>query len=711
MRKDDAPCPYCNEIINHRTVEKWDHFRNCIETNKIMVEGEDYVVCPICGLWGRDIGPHMVRIHQIPKDKRKELFPDLQIQCRKYTEEKDQTCIARYGSTSPLGNKDVRQKAIDTTRENYGVDNPFASSEVQGKIKSTNIERYGYEHPMQNEDVFCKQQASANASPNKLEQFFDEHTCDSIVFTGYGGRYIRTKTGVRKYNRVVKNLCPDFMIFQDSVLVKARDRSREKKKMDRGRHRTRYVIEILGDYYHSEEVIGVPTEEHEEEIIAAYDSVGIQCLTIWETDIVSRWNEIKDEIGDWISKAVSDINECPIYKKSTKVKKDKRKAEIICPLDSGIVFKTQEQLDRWKVSPDNLYRPELILGRDYVVCGECGLRFRKLGIHLARTHKMSEEDYLVLHPSAQIVASNEVDKISSRLKSKIRGSYQKRIAYRLPNGDIVRKKTAWKKAWGIEDPPKDTVLDASEIEIDILSEQIEGVDYVVCTVCGFKGKNIKRHVKKEHGLEGYAGSLKSEGCIEALSLAANKSWESRGRHDITKEILEKLLIEEGLTKVDVGKKLGVSGPVISYYCKKFGLVIPRRKKVEVESKKKEACGLDEVCLRRLYFEDLLRDSEIAEKFGITKDGVAYYRKKYSIKAMEERERIGLRAVRDGKKNINIVSKGEFIDLLREYGEKNLGEVFGCSRMLIRTKIRELDLEGDGPSDSILQLSGNAGELD
>lgn len=205
-------------------------------------------------------------------------------------------------------------------------------------------------------------------------------------------------------------------------------------------------------------VIGVPTEEHEEELIAAYDSVGIQCLTIWEADIVHRWNEIRDEIDDWISKAVEDINACPIYKRATRVKKDKRKAHLECPFGSGKRFKTQDQLDKWVVSSDNLYRSELVEGRDYVICAECGKRFRKLGIHLARTHKVSEDEYLEKHPGHQIVATIESEKIAKRLDGKERGTYRKKVGYRLPDGRIVRRKPAWEKAWGGEGP-EDSVLD------------------------------------------------------------------------------------------------------------------------------------------------------------------------------------------------------------------------------------------------------------
>jgi len=146
--------------------------------------------------------------------------------------------------------------------------------------------------------------------------------------------------------------------------------------------------------------------------------------------------------------------------KSTKAKKDKRKAYIECPLGSGKKFKTQGQLDKWMVSDDNLYRPELVAGRDYVCCAECGGRFRKLGIHLARTHKISEEEYLEQHPGLQIVATSESEKIANRLGGKERGVYKKKIGYRLPDGSIVRRKPAWERAWK-GNGPADSILDLS----------------------------------------------------------------------------------------------------------------------------------------------------------------------------------------------------------------------------------------------------------
>ncbi len=165
-------------------------------------------------------------------------------------------------------------------------------------------------------------------------------------------------------------------------------------------------------------------------------------------------------------------------------------------------------------------------GIDYVICNECGDRFRKLGIHLARTHNMSEDEYLTLHSGCQIVASAEVEKITNRLKSKKRGAYKKKVAYLLPDGTIVRRKTAWESAWN-GSPPLDSILDASKVDLDPWKDKVEGVDYVVCIICGYRGKNLSRHVRKEHDIDKYDGILKSDVCLKSLSDAANKSWETK----------------------------------------------------------------------------------------------------------------------------------------------------------------------------------------
>jgi hypothetical protein len=297
----------------------------------------------------------------------------------------------------------INDKRIATVRKKYGVDNVFSFPEIQEKIVQTNQRRYGVKHPMQNEDVLIRQKDSAHDAPSELEKFFDKHTCENIVFTGYGGRFIRTRIGVRKYGRIVKDLNPDFMVFSNNVLESALAASTEHRAMDRQKHRSHYVVELLGDYYHSEKVIGVKSEEHEKEIVEAYKSAGIECLVLWEKDVLTRWESIRPMIDAWVEKAVRDMNDNPIWSRATKNKVDRRKGDLIAPDGSGKKFKSHKMLEKWITSPLNYWKLGMIEGKDYIVCLECGMRVAKVTEHVRRSHGMMKEEYLIKYPQAQMV--------------------------------------------------------------------------------------------------------------------------------------------------------------------------------------------------------------------------------------------------------------------------------------------------------------------
>ena len=45
------------------------------------------------------------------------------------------------------------------------------------------------------------------------------------------------------------------------------------------------VVEVFGDYWHSEEVIGIPTEQHVAERVAHFAKFGFACLIFWEREL------------------------------------------------------------------------------------------------------------------------------------------------------------------------------------------------------------------------------------------------------------------------------------------------------------------------------------------------------------------------------------------------------------------------------------------
>jgi len=94
-------------------------------------------------------------------------------------------------------------------------------------------------------------------------------------------------------------------------------------------------------------------------------------------------------------------------------------------------------------------------------------------------------------------------------------------------------------------------------------------------------------------------------------------------------------------------------------------------------------GLDEETIRHLYLELFLSDSEIGKRFGLTGEGVAYFRKKYGIQTMKSVDRVAGRAKLKGLRDIREVSAEEFGELYRKDGERKLAKLFGCSKILIR----------------------------
>jgi len=59
---------------------------------------------------------------------------------------RENSCLEKYGSTTPLSNEDIKEKIINTNMIKYGVKHNFSAKEVQDKIKETNKKKYGTEN-------------------------------------------------------------------------------------------------------------------------------------------------------------------------------------------------------------------------------------------------------------------------------------------------------------------------------------------------------------------------------------------------------------------------------------------------------------------------------------------------------------------------------------------------------------------------------------
>ena len=77
-------------------------------------------------------------------------------QVQKIREKTKKTCLEKYGSESPLGNKDINKKAHATFKKRYGTASTFAFNSTRQKSMQTMLERYGVELPGFSSEIMRK---------------------------------------------------------------------------------------------------------------------------------------------------------------------------------------------------------------------------------------------------------------------------------------------------------------------------------------------------------------------------------------------------------------------------------------------------------------------------------------------------------------------------------------------------------------------------
>lgn len=60
------------------------------------------------------------------------------------------------------------------------------------------------------------------------------------------------------------------------------------------------VVEVFGDFWHSRMITGNAPFDHELELIEAFRDIGIECLVIWESEVKSDAESVKQRILDFV---------------------------------------------------------------------------------------------------------------------------------------------------------------------------------------------------------------------------------------------------------------------------------------------------------------------------------------------------------------------------------------------------------------------------
>lgn len=108
----------------------------------------------------------------------------------------------KYGTRSPLGRKEVKEKANKTVKERYGVDNVFQLEETKNKIIETNNIKYGVDFYTQTDEYKNKCESTClekygynnvSKSPEIIQKIKDVQT------EKYGDYYTKTDEYKEKY--------------------------------------------------------------------------------------------------------------------------------------------------------------------------------------------------------------------------------------------------------------------------------------------------------------------------------------------------------------------------------------------------------------------------------------------------------------------------------------------------------------------------------
>jgi very-short-patch-repair endonuclease len=64
-------------------------------------------------------------------------------------------------------------------------------------------------------------------------------------------------------------------------------------------NKNKLIIELFGDYWHSEKKQNLPEEQHIQERVDLFESYGYRTLIIWEKELVN-WNNVKKRIKEFV---------------------------------------------------------------------------------------------------------------------------------------------------------------------------------------------------------------------------------------------------------------------------------------------------------------------------------------------------------------------------------------------------------------------------
>ena len=65
------------------------------------------------------------------------------------------------------------------------------------------------------------------------------------------------------------------------------------------------VVEVFGDFWHSEVITGLNPIDHVLELVEAFQDIGMECLVVWESEVNKKPAEVREKVLAFLSAGVS----------------------------------------------------------------------------------------------------------------------------------------------------------------------------------------------------------------------------------------------------------------------------------------------------------------------------------------------------------------------------------------------------------------------
>lgn len=140
------------------------------------IDGVDYISCKICGKRFLQLNHRHIKSHNMTTEEYKNKFNITSLTCKKYSMERQNTFLKKYGVKNQFGRKDIkidRQKQISNTKramlDKYGVENISSLDWIKEKKKKNCLEKYGVPTNLNLEEVKQKSKESINRALKNRE--------------------------------------------------------------------------------------------------------------------------------------------------------------------------------------------------------------------------------------------------------------------------------------------------------------------------------------------------------------------------------------------------------------------------------------------------------------------------------------------------------------------------------------------------------------